>query len=227
MKELDNQTILFERILNDIRQKNKAARPFVAGINGIDLSGKTQFAAALAAFLEKQGLPVTLVHLDDFHNPRHIRRSGDNQVENYYQKGFNLQFLIENLLSPIRSRSAYRTRLTLLDLQSDEYSVQKDFDFPANSIVLIEGVFIFRPELNDFLDYRIYLHISFETMKARSRLRDIPLYGEGILTRYEQKYQPAQEIYIKQFRPAELADIVIDNNDPLHPLLLSQKSSKN
>lgn len=49
-------------------------RPTIIGINGAITSGKTTFARRLAEYLQKQNMPVTVVHIDDFHQPRSLHQ---------------------------------------------------------------------------------------------------------------------------------------------------------
>jgi uridine kinase len=46
---------------------------------------------------------------------------------------------------------------------------------PQDAILLCDGVFLFRPELNDYWDYRIFVHITPEL----SLLRGVPRDAEG------------------------------------------------
>lgn len=48
-------------------------RPVLLGVDGVDGSGKTTFAARLAEGFRDRGRAVEVVHLDDFLSPRAIR----------------------------------------------------------------------------------------------------------------------------------------------------------
>ena len=51
-------------------------------------------------------------------------------------------------------------------------------------------------------------------------LRDGALMGPSVRERYLRRYLPAQRIYREEARPIERADVVIDNTDPNHPVVL-------
>jgi uridine kinase len=160
-----------------------------------------------------------VIHLDDFHHPRAYRNSGTDPVENYWTRNFNYELLIRDLLIPIREKQEYSIKMTLLDLQTDKYEVQKQFSFDRDMIVLFEGVFLFRQELAAYLDYKIFIDIPFEESRRRADIRDVPIYGTGMLKRYEEKYWPAQRKYLAQYPPSQIADLVIDNTNWEYPVM--------
>jgi len=85
--------------------------------------------------------------------------------------------------------------------------------------VSVEGVFLFRPELRSYFDYRTFLDIPFDEVLRRARLRDVPLHGESILKRYREKYIPAQRRYLAFWPPGQTADLIVDNQHPQQPRL--------
>jgi uridine kinase len=218
----DRRIAVFDRITQEIRQRKQKSKPFVVGISGIDLSGKTEFTNGFADYLRANELKVLVIHLDDFHNPRAVRNSGPDPVENYCMRNFNYQLLVRELLVPIREKQEYTVNLTLLDLLSDKHDVQKQFSFDLNTIVLFEGVFLFREELAAYLDHKIFIDISFEDSRRRAEIRDVPIYGAGMLKRYEEKYWPAQRKYLGQYPPSKIADLIIDNSNWEYPVIVNQ-----
>ncbi|MBA3552378.1 MAG: hypothetical protein H0W27_05860 [Actinobacteria bacterium] len=86
-------------------------------------------------------------------------------------------------------------------------------------MLLFDGVFLLRPELNDSWDFRIFVWVDEEEILRRAAERDVTRFGsrEAVLTRYRRRYLPAQGIYADAVRPREKADVVIDNSDPARP----------
>jgi uridine kinase len=214
------QSAIFKLVLQqiEVRQSDK---PFIIGINGIDTSGKTVFARRLTDFLAASGLKTQLIHLDDFHNPKAVRYSGTNPADSYYQNSFNFALLATSLLIPAKEGQSIRTNLTLLDLETDNFTLQRDYAIDNDTIVVVEGVFLFRPELRNYFDYKIYLEVSFEEVMRRVRERDLPLFGDSIFQKYADKYMPAQRKYIEEHRPAEQAQLVIDNTKYDCPIIIT------
>lgn len=109
-----------------------------------------------------------MINLDDFHNPKKVRYAGENEAENYFQRSFNIETIVQEFLVLIRQNVSYETNLTLLDLNSDKYEVRKHYSCDQSTIVLFEGVFLFRPELAPYINYKVFLDISFEELRRRA-----------------------------------------------------------
>ena len=203
------------RVTDDLKH---LSRPCIAGINGVDTSGKSFFAEELRRFLVFQGFDVLLLHLDDFHNPRSIRNQ-DESPEGYLRYAFDRNKL-QALLSEIAAGPVDRTE-TVLDLDADSFTKDIHVKTTSDTIVLVEGVLLYRPPLQDVFDYRIFLDVTFDEVLRRARQRDVPKYGEAFLDRYIRRYIPAQKLYLDTFRPRERCDLLIDNNDYNRPFVLS------
>ena len=199
-------------------------RARTVGINGVDTAGKTRFAQAFAAFLRAQGRDVALVHGDDFHNPRIVRRQGNDPVRGYIEHAFNLPLLERELLAPIRRGETFDKTLALIDLDADTPTAIRRYTVRRETLVLVEGVLLFRPPIDACFDLRIFLHVPFDEVLRRAAARDVPRYGDDYLERYTFRYIPAQKGYLETYRPAERSDFVIDNTDYANPRIIGQTS---
>ena len=215
----DRRLRIFRKLLEAVGERKRPDRAYVIGINGIDTSGKTLFTEALARFLVMNGQDVQVINLDDFHNPRRIRNSGEDPLESYYHRGFDIGTLVDSLLVPLGQKDGYSVSLTLLDLRTDRYEKEKTFSFTGNTIVLLEGVYLFRKELAGYIDYKLFLDIPFEESRIRAAERDVPLYGDEILSKYDEKYLPVQSRYLEEYSPWHIADMVIDNTHWEYPVI--------
>ena len=157
--------------------------------------------------------PTQVIHLDDFHNPRAIRYAGENQAENYFLRSFNINLIIEKLLAPLQIKPTLSARLTLLDVDTDKYKVVKNYAINHDTIVIFEGVFLFRKELSPYIDCKIFLNIPLEESKKRAIVRD----PQAIVSKYDVKYLRAQLKYMNEYPPPLTADIIIDNIDWEYP----------
>jgi len=209
----DRKRPVFEKILAEIKQRKRKEKAFVIGVNGIDCSGKTVFAGALEDYLKAKGCKTQSIHLDDFHNPREIRYSGSNQAENYFNKSFNTDLIIETLLIPIRENSRLETNLTLLNLDTDKLEIIRKYTINPNTVVIFEGVFLFRKELAPYTDYKIFLEIPLDESKRRATVRD----AQASPDKYDTKYLPAQKKYLEEYPLPLVADLIIDNKEPEYP----------
>lgn len=212
MDVADGKLPVFEIILAEINRRRQDDRAFIIGINGIDGAGKTSFTALFERFLVSQRYKTQVIALDDFHNPQAYRYAGDDQADNYYNRSFAFGTVINELLIPIHRGGTFTTELTLLNLSTDGYDTKKRFSFDPTTVVIFEGVFLFREKLAPYIDFKIFLDILFDESKKRALLRDTRL-GQERLKRYDEKYLPAQKKYLSQYPPAEVADLIIDNTD--------------
>ena len=218
----DQRLPIFETIWHEMQKRKTNQRAFVTGITGIDNSGKSEFAKAFEKYLTEKGCKMQPVHLDDFHNLKSIRYSGDNPAENYYFNGFDINTIVEMLLIPIHQNKSFSITLKHLDRDTDQYETEKEYVFDPDTIVLFEGVFLFREEFSPYIDYNIFLDISPEESKRRAEIRDVPIHGIEILERYDEKYLPAQKKYLERFPPEVYADMIIDNTDFNNPKIISK-----
>lgn len=211
----DRRLPIFEQIVKEATKKKHKDKARVIGINGIDGAGKTRFAEVLETYLKSLGHETQLIHLDDFHNPEAVRYAGGDSPENYFNRSFDINLIIEQLLSPINKKIPISLKLKTLDLKTDKCEIEREYAINRDTVVIFEGVFLFRKELAPYLDYKVFLEIPFGESKARAKARDTQEYYE----KYDIKYLPAQAKYLKEYPPAKTADIIIDNTNWEYPVI--------
>ncbi|WP_228288233.1 cytidylate kinase family protein [Thermosipho ferrireducens] len=192
-------------------------------MDGVDASGKTTLAEELAKELESSKRPIIRASIDGFHNSKSIRYAkGEDSPEGYYYNSFNYKALVKVLLKPLSSgKLLYKT--SVFDYKTDS-NVESPFQQAAsNSILIMEGVFLFRPELVNYWDIKIFVDADFkvtvERAVKRNTEKDYIGSEQKIRSKYEKRYIPGQQIYFRKASPKEKADIVINNNDFENPLL--------
>ncbi len=193
--------------------------PTRVAIDGIDACGKTWLADELASIIERRGRPVIRASLDGFHRPRAERYyRGPDSPEGYYLDSFDYGALKEALLLPLGPEGDLNYRTAVFDFRSDAPVDSPLLQAPANAVLLLDGVFLLRPELNAHWDYRIFVQVDFEVALRRAVQRDRELFGspEAVRARYEERYFPAQRSYLERVQPQGLADAIVHNNDPAH-----------
>ena len=205
----------------------KHSYPLRVAIDGIDAAGKTALADELVPLIEKQGRPVIRASIDGFHRPRQDRyRRGRNSPEGYYEDSFDYATLREVLIIPLGAHGSRRYRRAIFDVGADAPLQTKEEVAPLNAVLLFDGVFLLRPELEDIWDYRIYVRVDFEVALQRAIRRDLPHLGsfEAIQMRYLQRYFPGQQLYFQAVQPQKRANVIVENNDPGHPVLVFRAS---
>jgi uridine kinase len=95
----------------------------------------------------------------------------------------------------------------------------------AVGVVIVDGVFLFRPELDDLWSFRVFVEISEEEALRRGVRRDGSLHASRVIAEhlYRVRYLPAQRIYEARVRPRDRADVVVVNERPAAPRLIVRK----
>ncbi len=195
-------------------------RSKIIGINGVDTAGKTEFTARFSRYLEAVGHRNTVLTIDDFHNPSAVRRMGRDEITAYYQNAFDYKKIIQEVLEPLTDQGRLDTVVTCLDIDTDTYVKNMHLLIGPKTILLLEGVLLFREPLQKYFDGRIYLHIPFDEVLLRARERDVLRFGEGVMDKYRNKYIPVQKRYLQEWNPMKTSDVVVDNQKFESPFLL-------
>jgi uridine kinase len=197
----------------------KHDRPLLVAIDGRDAAGKTVLAKELAEKLREVGANIIESSIDGFHNPSAIRyRLGRDSPEGFYRDSFNLAALKILLLDPLKTGDL-RYKAHVFDHTMDRAVMSPFLQADPDSILIFDGIFTHRPELRDYWDYSIYLHIDEEESIRRGEARN-PGDEEEARRRYTVRYTAGQRIYDAESGPMRHADIIIDNNDPKNPEIL-------
>ena len=75
----------------------------------------------------------------------------------------------------------------------------------AHDDVVVDGVFLMRPELDDLWDARVFVDVDPDEQWMRVLARD----PEEVRARYATRYRPAYEAYRAAVRPERRADLVL------------------
>lgn len=193
------------------------------GINGVDTSGKSTFSDFLAKFLMSVGKHTVVVHMDDFHNPIAIRSNGKDEISAYIENAFDTDTLLNEILLPLRRYGEVHKNLKLLDLDSDTFTLERTYYISRDTLVILEGVLLYRKPIEDFIDFKIFLDIGFDEVIRRAYARDVPKYGPAFLDKYHSKYIPIQRRYLAECLPMKKSNVIIDNNDPLNPKIFQKE----
>jgi uridine kinase len=143
--------------------------------------------------------------------------------DGYYADCFDYSAVREEVLAPLGAEGDRWYREAVFDYRRDA-----PLDLPrrraaAGAVLLFEGVFLLRTELRDHWDLCVYLHISPAESLRRALVRDAALFGGADATRerYHRRYLPGQELYRRVADPLARADVVVDNEDPARPRVLT------
>jgi uridine kinase len=200
------------------------AHPLRVAIDGPDAAGKTTLADELAVVLrDDRDREVIRASIDGFHRPRVERyRQGRDSPAGYYEDTFDYTALRTSLLDPFGPDGSREYLTAAFDFRTDKPLVEPLARASERSILLVDGVFLLRPNLQEAWDFTIFISVSFEETLRRATTRDLDLFGtaDEVERRYRTRYIPGQELYFARARPDETADAVVLNDDVAAPMLV-------
>jgi uridine kinase len=194
--------------------------PVRVAIDGSAAAGKTMLADELAISLRGRGRDVIRASVEGFLRPRIERyRRGPESARGCYEDSFDYDRLLAELLRPLGESGSRLYRAEIYDRHTDLLLDAEQMESSADAILLFDGVFLLRPELVDAWDFRVFITVASEEIIRRARIRDAEVYGspDDAERRFRARYLPSQRHYRGTVRPAELADVVLDNDDPSQP----------
>lgn len=189
-------------------------RRALVAVDGVDASGKTTLADALAAAVAPRR-EVLRASVDSFHRPRAERyRRGRTSAEGCYRDTFDHDALRDRLLLPFRDGGPVVT--ATFDHVHDAPVAAAPVEPGPTALLLVDGVFLQRPELDVGWDLVVHLRVPDDEVLRRAAGRD----GLDALPLYRSRYLPAQRLYEAECAPAERAHVVLDSTDPAAPVVL-------
>jgi uridine kinase len=163
------------------------------------------------------------------HSRADIRyRRNPESGDSYFFDAFDYPSARAVLLDPLGPRGNRQFRLAAFDILSDRYVDAPLRTAAVDAVLLCDGVFLQRPELDDCWDFRVWVDAPFDVTVARAVARDAARGGgeydvAARRARYERRYVPGQQIYLARCQPHERADVVVDNADLLNPSIRIQR----
>lgn len=176
--------------IDNIIKSNKRA---IISIDGPSGSGKTTLSHMLSCIYD-----CNIFHTDDFFLPQSYKT--DSRLS---EAGGNIHYerikdeIIDNIISD--KPFLYRK----YDCRNGSYK-DSNIIYPKH-INIIEGVYSNHPAYSDFIDYRIYTHITPSKQKKRILKRN----GKSMLERFINEWIPMENMYFIECRIKQQSDIVI------------------
>jgi uridine kinase len=202
-----------KEVSNIIREKCRnvpAGQALLAGISGIDASGKGYVTRQLAELL-RPAFNVAVINIDGWLNLPHIRFCDDDPGRHFYQHALRLDQMFDRLVLPLK-------RDRRIDLTYDHTAETEDVSRPERillkdiHVILLEGIFLFQPAYLPYFEMTVWIECSFETALERAISRSQEgLSPKDTIMAYETIYFPAQRVHIETDRPQYNAEITLSN----------------
>jgi uridine kinase len=197
-----------------------AGRRDIVAIDGLDGSGKSEFARALAAACEAEGAgPVVVLRVDDFRRPLPAVSPGADESALYYDEYYDFTSLDACLAAFLAGASS--ATIARFDQTSERIEGTHRLDFGDARLAVLEGVFVLRAT-NVTRATLVVLEVTEAEARRRVLARDLARgrAREIVEHRMNNRYFPAQRRYRAVFDPAARAAVVVDNESFIHPRLL-------
>ncbi|MFJ8351081.1 uridine kinase [Streptomyces sp. NPDC094153] len=185
----------------------------LVGIDGFTAAGKTSFGHEVAEWISAAGRPVLRAALDDFKKPWRDRHLYDRESgEGYYRNAFDYEAVRNLLLNPCRSSGATSCVLCSIDPLTQRDHSSQTTPLGADVVLIMDGVFAFRPEINEYWDFRVWLRVDAELSVQRGAERDQDWAGSEAESVHRDRYLVAECIYLQEVDPLPMTDVVIENS---------------
>ena len=187
-------------------------RSLLVGVSGIDGCGKGYLARQIEAHLALHGVTSAILNVDGWLNLPEKRFDQRAPAETFYENAIRLDEFFTELVIPLRNRRAVHLVADFAEETASRYR-KHTYDFKDVGVIVVEGIFIFKPQYRNFFDLAIWIDCSFPTALARALDRA----QEGLspaktITAYETIYFPAQRIHLTQDKPREHTDLIFEND---------------
>jgi uridine kinase len=208
--------VLFLRdLVGEIAHNYGRGRTIVA-VDGIDGSGKSAFADDLAAVFREAGHDAFRASMENFHRPRTERwRLGRESPETFYGDSFDYGTFRRVLIDPFRMAGSTGFQTAAFDVRRDAPIESRWQTAPADAVLIVDGVFLLRPELAGIWNFSVLLEVPWDEAYARLSARDGVDPDPDALS--NARYREGQQLYYAEADPRALASALVDNAHPERP----------
>jgi uridine kinase len=208
--------ILFLRELVTQIARNYGRGRTIVAVDGIDGAGKTAFADDLAAVFREAGHDTFRASMENFHRPRADRwRLGRESPETFYRDSFDYGTFRRVLIDPFRLAGSTGFQTAAFDVRRDAPIESRWLTAQADAVLIVDGVFLLRPELRGIWNYSILLEVPWDEAYARLAARDGVDPDPDALS--NARYREGQELYYAEADPRLWASAQVDNANPERP----------
>lgn len=211
-------------VLADLGSAIVGTRPgsrIVVAVDGVDGAGKTVLARELTDLVA----PHREVHracVDGFHHLRALRYARGRTAESFYRDSYDHVAIRTRLIEPFRAGAPWASAVH--DVEREETVEVPPQPRPGpRAVLLVDGVFLHRPELDDLWDASIWVEVPFEVSVPRGNARfgEVDVKAADPASEGNARYVGGQRLYLADVDPVTRATWVLDNTDLAAPVLVT------
>lgn len=205
----DSRLTVLTRLLKEIESVRPENQILVA-IDGFDGAGKSHLSRELVDLARmREGRPIVSVSIDGFHRPKRDRLAAGTGPEGFYFGSYRYDAFCTYVVEALRAHGSIRT--AVWDVVADEPVDAPKITVPPAAIVLVDGIFLQRPELRAVWDAAVWVHAPFEVSVPRGNARFGQSHDPDPEAAANHRYVGGQRLYLAEARPAERATWILDN----------------
>jgi uridine kinase len=158
---------------------------------------------------------LAVIAADGWLHLPHVRFGGDDPGEHFYSHAFRFEEMFSRLIEPLARDGS--SHLTAEYVEETATCYRKHvYEFDDVDLILLEGIFLFKRELQQCYDFRLWIDCSFKTALERALSRS----QEGLppadtIAAYERIHFPAERVHFERDSPRDSADLVYVNDEHL------------
>ncbi len=207
---------LVRALASEILHNYGHGRTLVA-VDGADGSGTKQFADDLAELFRFFGHAAFRASINDFYRTWSERDGhGRDTGASYYHDTIDYSLLRRVLIDPYRMGGSTGFVTAGFDRMSNTGFEPTWESGPPDAVLIVDGVFLNRPEMRGLWHYSLLLQVPDEVAFARLDAAS-PGDGSAPAAVSNAALREAQELYVAESSPEAAATALIDNSDPRHP----------
>jgi uridine kinase len=211
-----------DAVVRSLRDGIVALRPrerVAVAVDGVDGAGKSVLAAELAAEVAPHRRVLHLT-VDGFHRPRAQRYRTGRGPEGFYRDSYDYDALQALVLQPFRAGRPVMTAVR--DVATDRALRPEPVPVGADTVLIVDGIFLQRPELAGAWDAAVFVDVPFAVSVPRGNDRFDGDHDPDPEAASNRRYVEGQRLYLADVDPRASATWVVDNTDLAHPVLLSR-----
>ena len=209
MRTTDARSAVLTQLWDEIESLRPDDRILVA-LDGFDGAGKTHLSRELSEQAgQSAGRPVVCVSIDGFHRPKADRVASGAGPEGFYSGSYRYDAFSACVVDSLRVSGSVTPGVW--DVGRDEPVAPVPIAVPPTGIVLVDGIFLQRPELDGVWDATVWVHAPFEVSVPRGNARFPGNHDPDPEAPSNRRYVGGQRLYLAEARPQERATWVWDN----------------
>jgi uridine kinase len=197
----------------------RPARRVVVALDGVDGAGKTVLGRELTALLAPRR-EVHRVSVDGFHRPAEVRYARGRTPETFYRDQYDHEVIRHRLVEPFRAGEPWLRAVHDVEREVP-LAPEPEPGAGPHAVLLVDGIFLHRPELADLWDASVWVEVPFEVSVPRGNARfgEVGAPEADPASAVNARYVGGQRLYLDEVDPASRATWVLDNTDLAGPVL--------